>query len=356
MSSQKYEKNLEQLSSMRVFELKAYARELNIKGRSIMRKQQLIDAIIQYWRNEEEKAKSVSKRENHKCDGFNIDGNKLVKCKNMSDKHYCPEHQHRYRLEKPDDCPVCMDTISNSTETPLECGHWIHKECLIPTELHICPVCRQSMKPHEITYIFGENHSEYNHYSHNSIPFIPTEIRDSNVVDMNIYNNQEHYFMDFPSENPFDDYEYQDNNEYIQEYDQYEENEPESIESLTQEQIETIVQEIQSRPRNNPIPYISLSNNLTFIRDDMRNNFIQFVNAQINNFGVLEHQYIDDLLRDEIRNRLFINTNDFNLLSISFNLFNSSLIDDYVSFHIRLTNMYMMRINAIFDELMFFNN
>ena len=159
------------LDSLRVHELKDMAAEMNIKGRSIMRKQQLIDAIMSQWTNEQEKIHESClkipvlcvEKTLHICHGLTIKADNLVNCQNKSDKQFCPDHQHRYRLDKPDDCPICMDTISIVTETPLECGHWIHKECLIPTNKHICPVCRQSMKPHEIIFVFGEI-QQYNQY------------------------------------------------------------------------------------------------------------------------------------------------------------------------------------------------
>ena len=97
-----------------------------------------------------------------KCKGLQFN---LSRCENICLDDYCIAHKHKYRLEKPDDCPICIDEISNISEIPLECGHWIHKECLKPTNIHKCPVCRQEMKINEIEYIFGPNHIERNHYA-----------------------------------------------------------------------------------------------------------------------------------------------------------------------------------------------
>lgn len=96
------------------------------------------------------------------CKGLQFN---LTKCNSVCSGEYCDTHKHKYRLEKPDDCPICIDEISNTTEIPLECGHWIHKECLKPTNIHKCPVCRQEMKKDEIDYIFGPNHIERNRYA-----------------------------------------------------------------------------------------------------------------------------------------------------------------------------------------------
>ncbi len=113
------------------------------------------------------------------CSGMNILDNHLERCTNESNKKYCSEHENKYRFEKTD-CPICMDEISEETETPLECGHWIHKECLVPTNLHICPVCRQNMKQNEIDFVFGKNHESENLYGRNyHIPFLqePEEVQ-----------------------------------------------------------------------------------------------------------------------------------------------------------------------------------
>ena len=93
------------------------------------------------------------------CKGLicNVQSFILTKCEKKCSGEYCDTHKYKYRLEKPDDCPICMDEISETTEIPLECGHWIHKDCLRPTNQRKCPVCRCPMKRKEIKYIFGSN-------------------------------------------------------------------------------------------------------------------------------------------------------------------------------------------------------
>ncbi len=59
-----------------------------------------------------------------KCVGKSIVENILKICDTFSNEKYCCDHKYRYRLDKPDDCPICMEHISEETETPLECGHW----------------------------------------------------------------------------------------------------------------------------------------------------------------------------------------------------------------------------------------
>lgn len=44
-------------------------------------------------------------------------------------------------LDKPEECQVCTEEF-NDKDTPLACGHWIHKECVIKSGKSICPMCR----------------------------------------------------------------------------------------------------------------------------------------------------------------------------------------------------------------------
>jgi hypothetical protein len=155
-------------------ELKKMVSELQIPGRSFLRrKDQLVDAIM---------------IEPKLCSALCISGASLTKCNEHSNNQYCSKHEERYRLEKPDDCPVCMDSISSETETPLECGHWIHKSCLVPTNLHICPLCRQNMKSHEAEYVFGSNHQQRNNYARNYyMPFSVSNNNDNFQDDRIVY-------------------------------------------------------------------------------------------------------------------------------------------------------------------------
>jgi len=95
------------------------------------------------------------------CKALFIQNSELIKCKESTNSNYCETHTHKYRLEKPDDCPVCMELISSETETPLECGHWIHKQCLRQSNKINCPMCRNKMNQKEIIYIFGTNDNNY---------------------------------------------------------------------------------------------------------------------------------------------------------------------------------------------------
>lgn len=207
MNSEEYRRAKQFCECQLIGELRQAATVLKIVGRSSMRrKQQLVDAIMNEWCKSQLKSLEKNTHQNNvlptsiKCEAMVISGKVLTNCGANSNNEYCSNHQHRYRLEKPDDCPICMDKISSHSETPLECGHWIHKDCLLPTNLHMCPVCRQNMTSHEVQYIFGENHQQRNTYAHNYyIPFFP-DIEDeiaqaaTNVLS-NINNNNTMQFQ-----------------------------------------------------------------------------------------------------------------------------------------------------------------
>jgi len=99
------------------------------------------------------------------CNSFEILNNVLIPCNQNTNHQFCNKHSHKHRLEKPDECPICFDEISSETETPLECGHWIHRLCIQQTNLHKCSLCNQKMIQDEINYIFGEGHIEQNNFN-----------------------------------------------------------------------------------------------------------------------------------------------------------------------------------------------
>ena len=75
------------------------------------------------------------------------------KCKNRvssinhgeSIKLFCKRHTKQYGLEKPVDCPICMEPLTDN-DNPIQCGHWIHKDCLMKCKAETCPMCRSAIK------------------------------------------------------------------------------------------------------------------------------------------------------------------------------------------------------------------
>jgi hypothetical protein len=66
-------------------------------------------------------------------------------CKQRTNQQYCHHHAQKYRLEKPDCCPVCLDELTED-DIPLSCSHYVHRSCVISWGKDICPVCKQQIK------------------------------------------------------------------------------------------------------------------------------------------------------------------------------------------------------------------
>lgn len=356
MTMNSEELKLHKLRKMSIKELKEKAKSLNIKGVNTMFVAQLVNEIAECERSVEELEESEEKDNKDieipqlvrqktliKCRAFTIQGSDLVKCQKISDNKYCELHEQRYKYDKPEDCPVCMDNISELHETPLECGHWIHKECLRPTNIHICPVCRQQMKQHEINYIFGNDHRENNQYGQNyyqeysmnieNVIINPiNQIIGSNIfIDFRFVNNQEQYH-EYNGNYERDDYvsddeneqnnlhnlqnEHQYEDEYDEDYlndlielnrynheDQEQQNQDQNqnqehnnnndnqqqnqeqnqnyFDNLTDLEIELIVNEIETNPEYNP--YVTISNSMNNIEPSDIYNCANFINNSIMN-------------------------------------------------------------------------
>ncbi len=97
------------------------------------------------------------------CNALCIFFQKLVKCNKSTGNTFCDDHMIKYKNK--DNCPICFETVDGTNEIPLNCGHWFHKECLKPTNIHKCPLCKKNIDETEIKYIFGENHIERNNYN-----------------------------------------------------------------------------------------------------------------------------------------------------------------------------------------------
>ncbi len=56
---------------------------------------------------------------------------------------YCYQHCAilAFRQAKPKECIVCCNSLADQKRA-LECGHWIHKRCVVESAKAECPVCR----------------------------------------------------------------------------------------------------------------------------------------------------------------------------------------------------------------------
>ena len=78
------------------------------------------------------------------CKGFTLKG-KQCKNKVFEEYDYCKIHYQKFRLEKPDECPVCSEDITN-VQVPLSCSHWVHRNCVVKWGKEKCPVCMSDIK------------------------------------------------------------------------------------------------------------------------------------------------------------------------------------------------------------------
>lgn len=75
------------------------------------------------------------------CNGITASGRRCTRKSNG--REFCYQHAegNRFNQLKPDECPVCCESLENQ-RTRLECGHWIHIECIIRSAKEECPLCR----------------------------------------------------------------------------------------------------------------------------------------------------------------------------------------------------------------------
>lgn len=61
--------------------------------------------------------------------------------------NYCYQHYNQtsgYRELKPKECIICYESLENQNQA-LECGHWIHLNCIINSAKAMCPICRRPL-------------------------------------------------------------------------------------------------------------------------------------------------------------------------------------------------------------------
>jgi hypothetical protein len=86
--------------------------------------------------------------------------NKYKQCKNTvitdsnntdtDTEYFCHLHkQTNKKVFEKDKCPVCFE---HDVEEILDCGHWVHKGCIIMSGKAECPICRSkvNLKKNEI--------------------------------------------------------------------------------------------------------------------------------------------------------------------------------------------------------------
>ena len=71
----------------------------------------------------------------------------IPNCKCVANQRdMCRKHCKKYPFDKPEECPVCLDTLKDEKYPLLECGHWVHHDCVINSGKAECPCCRAQVK------------------------------------------------------------------------------------------------------------------------------------------------------------------------------------------------------------------
>jgi hypothetical protein len=68
----------------------------------------------------------------------------IPSCKNVGKCKYemCIKHSTQYKFDKPDECCVCLEELTQEKYPLRGCGHWMHHTCVIMSGKDECPCCR----------------------------------------------------------------------------------------------------------------------------------------------------------------------------------------------------------------------
>ena len=72
------------------------------------------------------------------CKGITQSGEQ---CHRKTRTDLCHQHRVNFMQLKPEECIICLENIAQQKRA-LECGHWIHKQCIINSAKAECPLCR----------------------------------------------------------------------------------------------------------------------------------------------------------------------------------------------------------------------
>jgi len=80
-----------------------------------------------------------------KCKGMTL---KSKKCSRnaLTNKDYCFQHfKNSFAQDKPTECIICCESLVNQKKS-LNCGHWIHFDCIVNSAKAECPICRSKLQ------------------------------------------------------------------------------------------------------------------------------------------------------------------------------------------------------------------
>jgi hypothetical protein len=71
---------------------------------------------------------------------------------------FCKKHSKKYKYHECENCPVCFESTNSMSYPLLDCGHWVHLECILQSYKLECPVCRTPVSKKHLT------HQQYNDF------------------------------------------------------------------------------------------------------------------------------------------------------------------------------------------------
>ena len=86
----------------------------------------------------------------------------IPNCKNTihNEHHFCKKHSKKYIFDKEEECPICFEQMDDVEYPLLDCGHWIHIECVLNSNQLQCPVCRTPISKKYITAEVLDKHQK----------------------------------------------------------------------------------------------------------------------------------------------------------------------------------------------------
>ena len=120
-------------------------------------------ALISVLKNKLSSSQVKFSKMSSQCNALKIQNGGLIKCSHKTNEKFCHHHHQQYRYEsETNECAICFEKLDTRVDIPLECGHWFHKNCLLQTKKHSCPMCRTNFTESEIGYITASPMDKFN--------------------------------------------------------------------------------------------------------------------------------------------------------------------------------------------------
>lgn len=128
-----------------------------------------------------------------RCKGLTLLGKSCHRIIRAGD--YCFQHINKYRERKPKKCIICYESMINE-RSALNCGHWIHIQCIVNSAKEECPICRKKVRLNLKNKLLIERLAKKRRQEMDEqyiIEYLETEIIE--FLDMSL--NEEYGYVDF---------------------------------------------------------------------------------------------------------------------------------------------------------------